>query len=475
MLRTVLEEPVMLSAEERYLQGQYLAYLLIGARRKGFLRRRALDRKNADRARYLLGMTYALACGPTEEAVAEAAELLEERVEVRPALSPVVVAKFLGWRDTDNRSRLFRQTRKALQDASPYAQEHMTDAKGVLNPGIIPRSLDDLRKVAPGRGPIDDELVERWNRLADAWRDHPELRAAAIGYASPRAARDPASQALWPEVVYPLIELARWRRRYRSRAEALWDAIVGRFFHVGDSGVELDRLLARNVPARVVARIDDSVNILARKPPADEDDEPAAPVNEEDRFASIPDGSPNIAEIAEEDRPNDQDVVRLADPDPIRFLQGQLQELWKEAVNSLQSQARGPAAAARAPVGHHHVRLGPYRLVVHASIRGRAAGQVAIQGMANKQLELTTPSFRTTGSAGKPIVAVWIYRDNSLVVSHLDFKGNETYVLWHAPRARELKSDDPEEVRRELDELGLEPPDQLDAALSRRFRPRKRV
>ena len=69
MLRTVLAEPVMLSADERYLMGHYLAYLLIGSRRKGIFLRRPLDRRNADRARYLLAMTYALASGPTEEAV----------------------------------------------------------------------------------------------------------------------------------------------------------------------------------------------------------------------------------------------------------------------------------------------------------------------------------------------------------------------------------------------------------------------
>ena len=44
MLRTVLSEPVMLSADERYLMGHYLAYLLIGSRRKGFLMRRPLER-----------------------------------------------------------------------------------------------------------------------------------------------------------------------------------------------------------------------------------------------------------------------------------------------------------------------------------------------------------------------------------------------------------------------------------------------
>jgi eukaryotic-like serine/threonine-protein kinase len=159
MLRTVLSEPVMLSADERYLMGQYLAYLLIGSRRKGILLRRPLDRRNSDRARYLLAITYALASGPTEEAVKEAASLLDQRIDVRPALSPVVVAKYLSWRDTPQRRRLFRQTRKALLEASAYAQKSMTDDKGLLNPGLLPQTLDDLRKIAPARNVVDDVLV----------------------------------------------------------------------------------------------------------------------------------------------------------------------------------------------------------------------------------------------------------------------------------------------------------------------------
>jgi serine/threonine-protein kinase len=481
MLRTVFDEPVMLSADERYLQGHYLAYLLIGSRRRGLLMRRPLDRRNADRARFLLGMTYALTSGPTEEACVEAASLLDQRIEVRPALSPVVVAKYLSWRDTPARRRLMRQTRKAIQDASPYAQKHMTDPKGVLNPGMIPQTLDDLRKIAPARSLVDDELVERWNRLAEVWRDHPEFRSAALRYASRRAYRDPASQALWPEVVYPLIELARWQRRYRSRAEMIWDAVVGRIFHLGDAGVELDRLLQRTVPSRVVAQIDDSVTLLAKKPPVDEEEEEdAAPADETDRLsASISASAVAMAELAEDQAGQDSEkgLERLVDPDPIRFLQGELQELWKEAVNALQAQARPPVAGGPTTrsAGHRHVPLGRYRLVVVASIRGRAAGQVAIQGMANKQIELTTPSFRGSGSAGKPILAVWIYRDNSLVIAHLDFHGAERYVLWHAPRAHQLNFDDPTDLLRELDELGLEPPDQLETALSRRFRPRNKV
>jgi serine/threonine-protein kinase len=476
MLRTVLSEPVMLSADERYLMGHYLAYLLIGSRRKGILLRRPLDRRNADRARYLLAITYALASGPTEEAVVEAAKLLDQRIDVRPALSPVVVAKYLCWRDTPPRRRLFRQTRKALQEASAYAQESMTDDKGLLNPGLMPQSLDDLRKIAPARNVVDDVLVERWNRLAEEWRDDPEFRAAALRYASPQAHRDPASQALWPEVVYPLIELARWQRRFRSRAEMLWDALVGRLFHIGDAGVELDRLLTRSVPAQVLAQIDDSVNLLVKKPPPDEDEEAEelAPADETDRLGPISAGPLDMDELAADKDWAEKELITLAGPDPIRFLQGELHKLWKEAVNALQSQVR-PGAAAAKPAGHRHIPVGPYRLVVVASIRSRAAGQIAIQGMANKQIEMTTPSFRTTGSANRPILAVWLYRDNSLVIAHLDFQGTERYVLWHAPLSHQLKFDGAGDLVHELQALSMEPPEQVDLALSRRFRPRNTV
>jgi serine/threonine-protein kinase len=479
MLRRVLDEPVMLSADERYLMGHYLAYLLIGARRRPLLKRRESDRRNADRARFLLAMTYALASGPTEEAVQEAARLLDERIDVRPALSPVVVAKYLGWRETVPRTRLFRQTRKALQETSTYAREHMLGSKGMLNPGLVPQTLDDLRKVAPARTEVDDVLVERWNRLADAWRDHPEFRDAALRFTSRQAHRDPASQALWPEVVYPLIELARWQRRSRPWAERLWDGVVGKILHIGDAGTELDRLLARSVSAQVVAQIDDSVNELARRPPRSEEDvedeEPA--IDETARFTATLSGSATaLADIAEEDTVRDTGLVSLANPDPHRFLLGQLQELWKEGINALSSQVAGPMGSAASGVhkagpSHRHIPIGPYRLVVVPSIRGRAAGQLAIQGMPNKQIELTTPSFRTMGSATKPILAVWLYQDNSLALAHLDFQGTPRYVVWHAPRAHELKFDTSDDALQELETLGLEIPDQFEDALSRRFRP----
>ena len=93
--------------------------------------------------------------------------------------------------------------------------------------------------------------------------------------------------------------------------------------------------------------------------------------------------------------------------------------------------------------------------------------------MANKQIELLTPTFRTTGS--KPILAAWVYRDNSLLITHHDFKRVQRSVLWDAPRSQQVPLNDFEETYRELAARGMEIPEQLESVLSRWFRPRKKV
>jgi len=477
MLEVVLAEPVLLSADERYLHGHYVAYLLSGSRRRGLFLRRPLEPRNADRGRLLLGLTYAILAGGSEEAIRDAATLLDQRIEVRPILSPIVVAKYLACRDTPARRRLFRQTRKAVGQASTYAQKHLIDAKGVLNPGLMPQRLEDLRLIAPARTEVDDVLVERWNRVAEVWRNEVEFRTAVLRYATSNAHRDPTSSALWPEVVYPLIERARWHRRIRTRTEVVWDYLCGRL-HVPDAGVVLDRALDRSVPAPLVAQLDDEMSLFVDNPRLDDEDaDPfaAAAPDEADRLtASLANSQVSLVELAAEPREADkpEGLLPLADPEPLRFLQGQLHELWKESLTALQSQAQVRPGAK--PATHRHVPVGPYRLIVIPSIRGRAAGQIAIQGMSNKQIELSTPTVRTKGSAAKPLLAVWVYCDNSLAIVHLDFKNTERYILWHAPRGHQLNFDDAADLNHELYALGMEIPDQLDRVLARGFKPRVR-
>jgi len=479
MLELILAEPVFLSPDERYLHGHYLAYLLCGSRRRGLFLRRPMEPRNADRGRLLLGLTYAILAGATDEAIRESAALLDQRIEVRPMLSPIVVAKYLTCRDNPARRKLFRQTRKAIGQASSHAQKRMIDAKGALNPGLMPQRLEDLNLIAPARTEVDDVLVERWNRVADVWRNEVEFRTAVLRYATSNAHRDPASAGLWPEVVYPVIERARWHRRIRTRTEAVWDYLCGKVLHVPDAGVVLDQALDRSVPAPLVAHLDDSLDLMVVNPRLDDEEaDPFAPIapDEADRLtSSLTNSRVSLQDLAAEptDAEKRKGLSRLADPDPLRFSQGQLHELWKKSLQALQDQ--GKCRPGATSPSHRPIQIGPYRLVVIPSIRGRAAGQIAIQGMPNKQIELTTPTVRTKGSASKPLLAVWVYRDNSLVIVHLDFMNTDRYVLWHAPKSHQLNFDGPANLNHELYTLGLEVPDQLDKVLSRWFKPRKTV
>ena len=99
MLANVLATPTVISPEERYLCGHYLAYLLGGSRRRGIFLRRPLDARNADRGRLLLAMAWLSCVGPTDEFIKRASVLLDERPDVRAALSPAVVVKYLASRD----------------------------------------------------------------------------------------------------------------------------------------------------------------------------------------------------------------------------------------------------------------------------------------------------------------------------------------------------------------------------------------
>lgn len=55
---------------------------------------------------------------------------MDFRVDVRPSLSPVVVAKYLDGRGTPSKRCKFRQIRQQLQQASTRARNHLTDSAG---------------------------------------------------------------------------------------------------------------------------------------------------------------------------------------------------------------------------------------------------------------------------------------------------------------------------------------------------------
>jgi len=467
MIREVEAEPVPLSAEDRYLCGHYLGYLLGGSRREGILLRRPLDRVNADRARLLLAMAWLMDGPLTTEKLAAAVRLFENRPDVRTRLNPIHVIKYLNQRATPEKRRRFRKVRQALQQSSAYARKHMTDSRGILNPGLMPQRLEHLAKLAPERvDDVDDELVARWNRLADLWRGNAAFRQSILRYATLQSPGDPAVVQLWPEVVHPLIERARWQRRRRGRAEEFWEALAGRVLHMPLPGPRMDRMIHAQVPHREVEELDEALIAFEDDPEViDEllDDgrsaTSAGPVTMTVSRASL-------REITADEHV-ERGFIRLVDPDPERFTVGELRELFKEALEALKS--RGAAQ------GHQPVPIGPYRLTVVASVRARKAGTIAIQGMPNKQIELHVPSFSGGGTSAKPILAVWVYENRSLVLSHLDPRGQTRYVLWDASANQQTNFDDPATLNSNLLHRSMEAPDQLSDALTKRFRPRDTV
>jgi eukaryotic-like serine/threonine-protein kinase len=464
MLATLLAMPIVISPEERYLCGHYLAYLLGGSRRRGLFLRRPLDAKNADRARFLLAMTWLSCVEPTDEAIERACVLLEDRPDVRAALSPVVVIKYLASRDTFGKRKRFREIRTRLQEASAYARKSMLDARGVLNPGLMPRNFDDLAKIAPHRDAVDAHRVSLWNRVMDVWRHDDDFRQAVLRYATRTDHLDKVSTDLWPEVVYPLIEHAHWQRTFRPRYEALWDYVAGKLLRVPVPGVRLDRMMLIAIPVEVAEQLDLDLSAFVEDPRIDQDE--ASPSGSQATIERRPFYVGGI--IPREERPSDDDAPRfqvkvpLSPPEPFLFTQNVLRDLWEGAMD-------GQEISARPPLVHRTIPVGQYKLAVIPTVRGRSAESVraVLQGMQQgKQIEIFTPSARARDSVSRTVIAIWIYHDTSMAVVHVDYQYKERYILWHAPDAQQFNFDYVEELRHRLSTVNLEVPGQLDRVLS---------
>ncbi len=467
MLEKILETPIVISPDERYLCGHYLAYLLGGSRRQGIFLRRPLDARNADRARLLLAMTWLSCVEPTDEAIERAGALLEDRPDVRAALSPVVVIKYLASRDTFGKRRRFREVRGRLKDASAYARKAMLDAKGVLNPGLMPRTLDDLAMIAPPRDTLDAHRVSLWNRVAEVWRQEGDFRQAVLRYATRSDHLDGISADLWPEVVYPLIEHAHWQRTFRPRLEAIWDYVVGKLLHVPVAGVRLDRMMVIAIPLEVAEQLDEDLSAFVEDPRLDEDEDEASPAEArrtaERRPFWVGSTIPREELPSDDEAPRVKVMVPLSPADPFLFAQNSLRNLWEEAMD-----AQGTSAQpGRASPDHPRRDRTSSRSFRRAA--GKSAVRAVLQGMqAGKQIEMFTPLALGRDSASRTVIAVWIYQDASIAVVHLDFQHKERYILWHAPDAHQFNYGLVEELRLRLSAMNLEIPAELDRVLSRK-------
>ena len=154
------------------------------------------------------------------------------------------------------------------------------------------------------------------------------------------------SAELWPEVVYPLIERARWQRKFRPRHEAIWDYIVGKLLRVPVPGVQLDRMMVIAIPVEVAEQLDEDLFDFIDDPKLEEDE--AGPTEGQsiaERRPFYVGGTIPRDELASGD---DDEIVKvlipLSTPEPVVFTQNVLSNLWESAIES-----QGNATRASTP------------------------------------------------------------------------------------------------------------------------------
>ena len=221
----------------------------------------------------------------------------------------------------------------------------MLDLKGVLNPGMMPRTLADLATIAPPRETLDAHRVSLWNRVSEVWREEDEFRQAVLRYAMRSDHLDKASTDFWPEVVYPLIERAHWQRTFRPRHEAIWDYVVGKLLHVPLAGVQLDKMMVIAIPLDVAEQLDLDLTTFVDEPEIAEDEtsSPEMPVTETRPFYVG-------GEIPREEPPADDDalpvkvMIPLSAAEPFLFSQDTLARAVGRG-HRLAGRIRAPASA----------------------------------------------------------------------------------------------------------------------------------
>ena len=348
----------------------------------------------------------------------------------------------------------------------------MLDSKGVLNPGLMPRTLDDLRLIAPRDG-LDAHRVSLWNRVAEVWRQQDDFRKALLGYATRSDHGDDgerrplARSRLPPDRAGPLA--AHVSAPARSDSGTTWSASCSR---VPVAGVRLDRMMIIAIPLEVAEQLDLDLSTFVDEPEIGEEETSSSemPATEPQARRPFYVGGviPREEPPADDDAPQVKVMVPLAPAEPFLFTQNILRNLWEEADRRAGPIPRGCA------VPHRTIPVGPYELAViptgggRSAIRAGSAVRAVLQGMQQrgKQIEIFTPSALARISGSRTVIAIWIYQDASMAIGYVDFQYKERYILWHAPGAVQFNYDYLEELRARLSAMNLQIPDQIDRIVS---------
>lgn len=429
LVRIVEDEPLALDPLERSLAGNWLAELIMDQPRHWSIAGGGhVTNISAELARALLALTSSVVAGGSEAAINRAALLVERGMEVRYALSPLILGRYIAIRETPPGIDLLRKIRKSLVVNHEAVAHLWLDDEGHLLPNQLPRDWKNLVELESETPRVSRERLRLWNRLADLWAENPDFRKAVLRISAPWLVKQQSVLRFWPEVVEPL-----WQEALNRRDDPGWA-----------------RKLALLQPG-ARERLDFESKLL---------ETPRIRGRSATGSGIAPAAIPLVSAPFRPEFQSQSDILTLIDdkPDVIRL--GELKSAYDEAARNYRSSKGVSSGHSRLPLGNLA------HIVLMISPRGGfKSNQVRILGANIQPYEITVPPLQMSGASDAPIIAAWSYSDGSLLVRHRDPSRNEKTLVWSAGRKKWFPADLETGIVGLTKELGLEMPTGTSTAL----------
>ncbi|MBI1325092.1 protein kinase [bacterium] len=419
MVHVIEDEPLRLEHTERALAGAWLADLIMDQPRGWSISGGGnVQNESAELARALLALTSCVVSGGTTASLARAAALVEGGLEVRHALSPLVLARYLVIRQTPQGLESLRKIRRELVVNHETLATEWMDDEGRLLPNRLPRDWKSLSEAELEMPKVNRERARLWNRLADLWAENPDFRRVVLRTSAPWLISEKAVLRFWPEVVEPL-----WQDALRRRQDPNWLRRLTMFTPKARATTEQENALLELPKTRGRVATGSGIAMASS----------AGPI------------APEFHSRAE--------IVTLVDERPVVLKLGDLKIAYDEATSKYRA-TKGASAA------HQRLPLGPTaHLVLLVSVRGGIkSSQARILGTGTTPVEITIPPLQVASGAGVPIVACWSYTDGSLLVRYRDQNREEKSLAYSAARKKWFPADAERPIAGLLKDLGLDMP-----------------
>jgi serine/threonine-protein kinase len=426
LVHVIEDEPLRLEHTERALAGAWLADLIMDQPRGWSITGGGeLQNESAELARGLLALTSCVVSGGTGASIARAAALVENGMEVRHALSPLVLARYLVIRQTQAGLDMLRKIRRELVVNHESVAAEWMDDQGRLLPNRLPRDWKSLSEVESDMPKVNRERARVWNRLADIWIENPDFRRVVLRTSAPWLVSENAVLRFWPEVVEPL-----WQGALRRRQDPNWLRRLSLFSAKARVTTEQENALLELPKVRGRAATGSGITLAPTAGPID----------------------PEFHSRAE--------IITLVDEQPVVIKLGELKLAYDEAVTKYRL-SKGSNSA------HQRLALGPVsHLVLLISMRGGIkSSQARVLGSNVTPIEITIPPLQVASGAGVPIVACWTYSDGSLLIKYRDQHRHEKCMAYSAKRKKWFPAEADHPLTELLKDLGLDMPSGTATAL----------